>query len=261
MSITESGKGLSVLVCTDYRFVSHWMSFAAWYSVRKNLPDADIGVVCARYPINLQLYDWVYRAGVKFFCHSDVGRRNGLPYLNKLYGVYVALKEGLVSQPLVVLDSDMMAVRGFSADTVRGLNGCRFGTNRSLFCPPVGPVWYFKDQPLEIFQRVLDRVKQLYPAADGQQLKHLDLLALSHVLPVTEVEGLGNEAPEESTTTFTHYRERCGNFYRKDYEKGIVYPPFAESYRLGTVDMSVSEKRVYGLWAQMLVAFDALNKR
>lgn len=258
MSITESGENLSILICTDYQFIYHWMSFAAWYSISKNLPDAKIAVVCSRYPINLNLYSWVYKTNTKFFCYPDVGRKNALPYLNKLYGVYIALKEGLVTQPLLVIDADMMALRGFSRETLKILNNCSFASNKSSMLPPVGPIWYFNvNKSLEIVSQVINKVKEFSSYANNQ---HLDLLALSQVLTGKEIEDLGNEAYEENITTFTHYKDHCGNFYRKNYEKGVIYPPFAEGYALRTNDMTVNERKVYALWSQMWLAYDALNK-
>jgi hypothetical protein len=44
--VTSTGKGLNVLIRAEYSFSSNWMSFGSWYSVQKNLPDANVAIVC-----------------------------------------------------------------------------------------------------------------------------------------------------------------------------------------------------------------------
>lgn len=97
---------LDVLICSDYGFMFNWMSFAAWYSIRKNLPTANVALLSARSGFNMQLYNWANKANVKFFLHRDIGKKNGLPYLNKIFSTYIAVKEGLVKQPFIVIDAD-----------------------------------------------------------------------------------------------------------------------------------------------------------
>ena len=46
--VTSTGKGLNVLIRSEYSFSSNWMSFGSWYSVQKNLPDANVAIVCER---------------------------------------------------------------------------------------------------------------------------------------------------------------------------------------------------------------------
>lgn len=242
---------LNVLICSDYSFIFNWMSFAAWYSIRKNLPTADVALLSARSGFNMQLYNWANKASVKFFLHRDIGKKNGLPYLNKIFSTYIAVKEGLVKQPFIVIDADMMALRGLSDSVINSLANCKFATNKS----PMGPIWYFNDQPLEKFTEVINRIKVI------QKTDHLDWAALLEVFgePVV-VDGLGNEVYEESLATFTHYKEKCGNFRRKDYEKGVVSPPFKDQMTLRTLEMSINERKVFNLWAQMWTAFEALSK-
>lgn len=248
--ITSTGKNLSVLICSDYTFAFNWMSFAAWYSVRKNLPEADIAVTSARNFANIQLYNWAYRSGVKFFLHKNVGK-NSFPYLNKIYGVYVALKEELVKPPVIVIDADMMAIREFSNNSLNILNNNKYVTNKK------GTIWYFGDNCLEKITETINKISTV----NCFDLDHLDLSALNQVFgePVV-ADDLGNDTYESDVTTFTHYKERCGNFFRKEYEKGLVHPPFKNQTALRTVDMTVSEKKVFSLWLQMWNTFEALSK-
>jgi len=71
MSITDTGKGLNILIICEY--VSHhdWMTFASWYSIYKNLPDAVVKIACARTG-NLQksIFNWVAKCNVQFVQYS-----------------------------------------------------------------------------------------------------------------------------------------------------------------------------------------------
>jgi hypothetical protein len=186
--------------------------------------------------------------------HPNVGKINGIPYLNKIYSVYIAMKKGLIDQPFLVLDADMMAIRGLSSNVVNKLNSCNFATNKSL----MGPMWYFNNQSTEKIIEVINNIKSLIKT---ESKDHLDLLSLPKVLgePVV-IDDLCNEAYESNVTVFTHYRERCGNFFRKEYEKGLAYPPFTDQLTLRTIDMSVNERKVFSLWSQMHMSFEALSK-
>jgi hypothetical protein len=253
MFVSNTGKNLSVLICTDYTFIYNWMSFAAWYSVSKNLPDAKIAVVSSRNNMNLQLYKWANKVDVKFFLHKNVGLPNNIPYLNKIYGTYVAVKESLVDQPLLVLDSDMMCLRNLSNDNLEKLNSSSFATNHD------GSMWYFNNHYLEKFSDAIHKVKEL----NGKSLcnDHLDFDALKEVFgePLV-VDDLCNEVYEPNVTSFTHYRQKCGNFFRKEYEKGLAYPPFVDQQALRTIDMTANERKVFSLWSQMHMSFEALSK-
>lgn len=258
------GSGLSVLICSIYKYHSNWMAYSNWYSVYKNLPHAKSAISAGRSSkIDHCLYNWVHKCNdLRYHLHTNVGERMGLPYLNKLYGTYVALSEGIVKQPLVVLESDMLCVSDFSLFAIKKLNEVKFATNR---CPykgvefsgkPVGPVWFFNNQPLEKLAGVINTLKTL----KGRD--HLDLLALSKFYgdEVEIVDELGTEVNENNMATFTHYKDGCGNFQVKDWEKGKIMAPFHVSYALQTTDMSVNERKVLNLWSQMRSLWEAINQ-
>lgn len=251
------GKGLNVLITSDYKFQYNWMSFAAWYSVAKNLPHATVGLTVAR-PSKLEryLFNWVYKLDVKFFMHKNVGEKYNLPYLNKLYGVYVALKEGVLRQPLLVIESDMMALSPLSTPAVATMRNWNFVCNRSPYNTSVGPIWYFNNTPLEKLEEAIHNLKT------GSNRDHLDLEALAKVFAdeTRVVDDLGNESQDQDVTAFTHYRERVGSFVKKDWEKGMTLPPFHVCRTLGAGDMTVSEKKVIALWGRMANLYDSVNQ-
>ncbi len=261
--LDASGNGLSVLITTAYKHHFNWMAYASWYSVYKNLPNAKVTITCGRAPrIENYFYHWVYKCNdIRYNLHKNVGDKMGVPYLNKLYGVWVALKEGLVKQPLIVLDADMMAMRDFSPATVAELNGAEFAT---VPCPyyqlafsgkPVGPLWFFNRVPLEKVEEVINTLRTL----KGRD--HLDLLALSKVFgnDVRVLEDLGSEVSSDEVTTFTHYNT-VGSFAKKDWEKGKVVPPFNTAYALQSTRMSPNERKVLTLWGQMAELWEAVNQ-
>lgn len=248
--ITKSGGNLSVLICSDYNFIFNWMSFSAWYSIRRNLPDAEIAVTISRNFSNVQLYNWAYRSGVKFFLHKNVGKEN-LLYLNKIYGVYVALKEKLINPPFLVVDADMMSVKNLSEHSLKILNKSEFATNRN------GTIWYFADNYLEKIAGSINKMSSI----NHVDLKHLDLFSLKEVFGEPHIiEDLGNEAYESDLGTFAHYKDRCGNFFRKEFEKGFVHPPFRDQSALRTNNMTLAETKIFNLWLQMWTTFEVLSK-
>ena len=67
--VTSTGKGLNVLIKSEYSFVSNWMSFGCWYSIQKNLPDSNVAILCKRQADNFvsDLFVWTSRVGVNLF--------------------------------------------------------------------------------------------------------------------------------------------------------------------------------------------------
>jgi hypothetical protein len=261
--IDHTGNGLSVLICTAYKHHFNWMTFASWYSIYKNLPNAKMTIACSRATrIGSYYYHWTYKCNdLRYNLHKNIGERMGLPYLNKIYGVYLAVKEGLVKFPLVVIDADMMALRDLSKDTILKLMESEFATTA---CPydlpftgtPVGPLWFFNHISLEKIEEVINTIRTL----KGKD--HLDLLSLSKVFgdKVVVVNDLGNEVNRDEITTFTHYAGGCGNFTKKDWEKGKTVPPFDVAYALQSVSMSANERKVLSLWGQMGYLWEAMNQ-
>lgn len=255
------GRGLNVLICSDYKFQYNWMTFAAWYSVAKSLPSATVGITAARTSdLDRFLFTWAYKVPVKYFMHKNIGEANKLPYLNKLYGVYVALKEGVLTQPLLVMDADMMVVSTLSASAVRTMKEVQFA---SSVCPyqtsfngnPVGPAWYFNNTPLEKIEEAIDSLKSC------QDNNHLDLQALAKVFWNREViEDLCGDATQDGITTIAHYPDKCGKFTKKEWEKGKVLPPFNVCGALSDFGMTANEKKILTLWSQMGNLYNSLTK-
>jgi len=67
--ISLTGKGLTVVVKSKYSPIHNWMTFSAWYSMWKNLPDAEVIIMCERGIYSKQLMSWAQRISVKFFSY------------------------------------------------------------------------------------------------------------------------------------------------------------------------------------------------
>lgn len=261
--VEESGKGLSILISSSYNHHSNWMAYSCWYSIYKNLPEAKVAITVGR-PSNNEnyYYHWVYKHNdLRYSLHKNYNHQLKSNYINKLFGTYLALKEGLVKQPLLVLDCDMVAIESLNPEVVKVLNNVKFATNK---CPyglnfdgnSVGPIWYFNNIPLEKIEESINTLKTL------KEKDHIDLLSLSKVFgeEVTVIEELGDDVKSKKLVTFAHFFNGCGNFTKKDWEKGKTVPPFNVAYALYVVDTTVNEKKVLGLWSQMANLWDLVNQ-
>lgn len=69
-SISISGDKLGILIDCENSFIHHWMAFASWYSINRNLPDANVVVAC-RMDNQWDLFGWVYKCKVPIFRYRD----------------------------------------------------------------------------------------------------------------------------------------------------------------------------------------------
>ncbi len=253
--ISPSGNGLSVLIHSNYNHHANWMAYASWYSIYKTLPEAKVAIAVGRASsIQHYYYHWVYRCGdLRYLLHKNIGEKMGLPYLNKIYSTYVALKEGLVKQPLVVIDYETMAVNDLSMDVVSKLNKVDFASSKSCDEVPLGSIWYFNRQPLEKLAEVINTIRTL------RGRENLDRLALSKVYGTSVIDDLGNDVKEHGLTVFANYGNGCGNFTKKDWEKGKTVPPFDVAFALHSSEPTVNEKRILSLWSQMGGLWNTVN--
>lgn len=118
MEISSTGEGLDIILRCQASSLQNWMTFASWYSIQKNLPDANVVIACERSVQERQWYDWVRRCKVKFFQFQE-----------KLSPVSVALNRKLIqdNKPLEI-EPHVMAVREYNClevgpDDVRS-NSC-----------------------------------------------------------------------------------------------------------------------------------------
>jgi len=106
-NISKTGDGLSILIDSTYSSHHNWMSLASWYSVKKNLPDAQVVVSVSRGMPDSELFGWTHRVRANYFQYSN----NENP-------MEIAENRGFISNTntCVSVSPDVMAVRAFNSD-------------------------------------------------------------------------------------------------------------------------------------------------
>jgi len=64
----ETGKGITFVIMCDQSAVHDWMSFASWYSISKNLPDAEVVVAVRRTAVGgtpMNAFCWPNKCGIR----------------------------------------------------------------------------------------------------------------------------------------------------------------------------------------------------
>ena len=220
--LNSTGNGLTILITTQYSLDCEWLSFAAWYSITHLLPDAEVVILCKRTEAELlYLYQWAYRLRIKFYQFKGI--KTDSDDQDRSYYISKAIQKNLVNFPLLVVNSDIMAIREFSRTTLKAFNETKLALNKSI--------WYFRE------------------AADS---------ILSDEILIPE---LCSDVTTNDITSFIHLSEKCGNFYRKDATPASSgHWSFAIMPYYAPAVMSINEKKVFDLWARMSDIFSVLNQ-
>ena len=96
-----TGRYLNILISCDNCWHHSWMSYATWYSIYKNLPDAEVTLLAPRK--NMNYFKWPKKVGINFSLHKPID------YL-KEYQI------SLCKLPLLVLEPDVMVINEFNLD-------------------------------------------------------------------------------------------------------------------------------------------------
>lgn len=104
MELSVTGAGLTALILCDYVTHHNWMAYLCWYSLTKNLPDAQIVVLCNRNLMTHRLFDWCRLCKVNFRLHKicDQDQR-----------IALAISLG-VTTPILALQPDVIAARSLA---------------------------------------------------------------------------------------------------------------------------------------------------
>lgn len=68
--VSYLGEGLNVVISCDHIPGHNWMSYLCWYSVRQNLPDSKISIICKRENVSGSLFLWTKKVNVPFRMYS-----------------------------------------------------------------------------------------------------------------------------------------------------------------------------------------------
>jgi hypothetical protein len=223
--ISETGGNLDVLIVTDLSL--DWQTFATWYSFFKNLPDAQVAMVCHRnWYIPFQCFQWAKRLGVK---HS-YRNRDGDDVSTLLYSLLKTRADGhLARRRTLVVKPYVMATSVFSPRLLD-----LFNEDRSVLVG--GSVWYVNNlNDKEIENIISDQA--LVGEFEHQQV---DLCCDVSENPVTDC--------------FVDYSKGCGKWI--DTMKGC---PLSSASGMVNDDMTVNELRVIDLWRKMVTLYGAVH--
>jgi len=95
--VSYLGKDLNITISCDHLPGHSWMSYVCWYSIRQNLPDAKVNVVCRRKNVSGYLFLWTKKVGVPFEMYNEK---------NLLSVISSRAKPNLVIDPLCVCVRD-----------------------------------------------------------------------------------------------------------------------------------------------------------
>jgi hypothetical protein len=111
--VNELGDGLQVVIDAQQSWLDDWMSFAAWYSFSKIIPDANIAVVVTAKSKDRQHFSWARQLNVPVaYSQHDDWRLKAAEMLGR-FGR---------SGPLLVAKPDVLAIRELDDEAVEILN-------------------------------------------------------------------------------------------------------------------------------------------
>jgi hypothetical protein len=106
MAISSFGNGLTIAICCD--FVSHhdWMSFLTYWSIKRNLPEAEIIISSIRRDMDIDIFNWPRRCGSPLFYHRSMSE-------NDLHYFLTTHPKNKIKQPVICVKPEVVFVRSF----------------------------------------------------------------------------------------------------------------------------------------------------
>lgn len=229
MKIKTKGEGISILLTTEATSHNEWKTFATWYSLYQNLPEANVAIACARRGLNqgLPYFNWVYRCSTPFFQHKNVGEHN------KIFALCLALKKEIVQCPVVIIDPNTIAIRPFSGGFLDEINNSDIGVLKS------GGVFYFNNQnnpSPEILFELIDKC--------GKDCELLAVNCQNHC---------------DFLPTFAYFENQCAKFNLEHWEKKYNVAPFAYATKFKSEKMTVAQNKILSLWNRIANTYEAIR--
>lgn len=106
INVSSAGKNLHVIINCKYIPCHHWMSFAAWYSISKNLPESTIEVFVERSYPKWDLFHWIHKINIP------------LTYGQELSDEKIKNLENKINKKIVVVPFCAMAVRPYEDNSI-----------------------------------------------------------------------------------------------------------------------------------------------
>jgi hypothetical protein len=223
--ITKTGQNLSVLIITETG--KDWQTFATWYSIYKNLPDAKTAIISHRTgDTPYMLLQWTKRLNVPTihrwpFTKGDTTNET----VNWLDAINMAHKEKMVGEEVLIVKPLTMALSDLDQKTLLTLNKFNLLVNEAM--------WFMRNQN---YNKLIDKCF----------LEDAEFEVSSEKLYV--------EAKEtDEPACLVSYKKGCGKWI--DTAKGC---PFSSAGGLVTLTMTANEHKVISLWEKMVSLYNAV---
>lgn len=105
MSISFIGKGLSIVISCDFVVHHDWMSFLAFWSMKKNLPDAKMALACRRLA-QADIFNWARKCSVPLIFHNYETKE-------EIKDLILKNKKSKLTEPLLMISPNMAFLRDF----------------------------------------------------------------------------------------------------------------------------------------------------
>lgn len=69
--ISYLGEGLNITISCNYVPGHSWMAYICWYSIKQNLPDAKVNIICSRENITGRLFLWTKSLNIPFLTYNS----------------------------------------------------------------------------------------------------------------------------------------------------------------------------------------------
>lgn len=219
--ITETGKNLSVLIVTETG--KDWETFGTWYSIFKNLPDANIAMTIQRNKkAPFMFYQWAKRLRIPLFhdrAMSHIIVNNYLDYARR------AQQKKMVGDNILVIEPLVMAIDVFDQKILDLIN------SEDIFLDTDNNTLFMSNPNID---KILNEIgledKQLPTTKFCMEAKGTEILA-----------------------PLVSYQKGCGKWIDKS--KGC---PFSSAAGLTSPKMTVNENRIIELWKKMCSLYSAV---
>lgn len=104
------GKGLTAIIFCETTSLNNWMSFATYYSLLKNLPDAKLAMYAKRAPVDHECFLWCRKADLKFRTYSTESNPAAL-----------AIQDGF-NYPFLILRPDILVLDELSPKILKSFD-------------------------------------------------------------------------------------------------------------------------------------------
>ena len=110
MEISPFGDNLTIFIRCENQQLNHWLAYGSWYSIKTNLPNAQVKLLVKRTNDVNPYFDWAPRRNLNCYRHSAEN-------VQKLIE-----RNNYAERPYLIIHDSIMAVREFDDSWLRILN-------------------------------------------------------------------------------------------------------------------------------------------